>query len=216
MVSGALRGTHIESKMVQKAKEVFGTKKPLFLPFILTKEEKQEVRFSEEEAVEVFLEPVLSPPTVFIFGGGHIAFYLAKMAKMADFKVVVVDYRPEFANRGRFPNVDEVFLVSDRNFLDNLRINEASYLVIITASPFYDGMILEQAVKTKAKYIGMIGGRNKARILFQNLRERGISDDMLNGVHVPIGLDIGAETPVEVAVSILSELIKVKSLKASA
>lgn len=167
----------------------------------------------KEEQVEILLEPVVSDPTVFIFGCGHISTCLAPLVKSVGFKLVVVDDRPDFANHERFPDADEIVVDPFEGLLEKLKIDEHSYLVLVTRGHLHDRTVLEQAVRTHARYIGMIGSRRKVRMLYENLIETGISEDLLKRVHAPIGLKIGAETPEEIAISILAELIQVKAGK---
>jgi xanthine dehydrogenase accessory factor len=160
--------------------------------------------------MEVLLEPILSEPTIYIFGAGHISQQLSPLAKRVHFKVVVIDDREMFANRERFPEADEVIVSEFEECFDRFFIDESSYIVIVTRGHLYDGVVLEQAVKTNARYIGMIGSKKKIRTLYQNLMERGVPKETLNRVHAPIGIDINSETPEEIAVSIVAELINVR------
>ena len=160
--------------------------------------------------MEVLLEPIFSEPTVYIFGAGHVSQQLAPLAKRVHFKVVVIDDREMFANRERFPEADEVIVSEFERCFDQLNIDESSYIVIVTRGHLYDGFVLEQAVKTNARYIGMIGSKKKIQTLYQNLMKKGIPKETLDRVHAPIGLDINSETPEEIAVSIVAELIKVR------
>jgi xanthine dehydrogenase accessory factor len=160
--------------------------------------------------MEVLLEPIHSEPTVFIFGAGHVSQQLAPLAKGVSFKVVVIDDREMFANRERFPEADEVIVSEFEKCFDQLSIDDSSYIVIITRGHLYDGVVLEQAVKTNAHYIGMIGSKKKIHTLYQNLMRKGISKETLNKVYAPIGIKINSETPEEIAVSIVAELIKVR------
>jgi xanthine dehydrogenase accessory factor len=166
-----------------------------------------------DEKIEVLLEPILSEPTVFIFGCGHISTCLAPLTKTVGFRVVVADDRADFANQERFSSADEVVLDAFEGLLEKLGIDENSYLIVVTRGHLHDLVVLEQALVTPARYIGMIGSGRKIRMVFDNLREKGVSEDLLSRVHAPIGLDIGAETPEEIAVSILAELIEVRAGK---
>jgi len=160
--------------------------------------------------MEVLLEPIVSEPVVYIFGAGHVSQQIAPLAKMISFKVVVIDDREVFANQERFPQADEVIVSDFETCFDRLNIDGSSYVVIVTRGHLYDGYVLEQAVKTNACYIGMIGSRKKIHILFQNLIKKGIPKETLEKVYAPIGLDINSETPEEIAVSIVAQLIKVR------
>ena len=184
---------------------------------ILLKERKPKVvalssgrEDSAWKKVEVLLEPIFSEPTVYIFGAGHVSQQLAPLVKRVHFKVVVIDDREMFANRARFPEADEIIVSEFERCFDQLNIDDSSYLVIVTRGHLYDAFVLEQAVKTDAGYIGMIGSKKKIRTLYQNLMKKGIPKETLNRVYAPIGLDIDSETPEEIAVSIVAELIKVR------
>ena len=170
---------------------------------------------SEEEnypwkKMEVLLEPIFSEPTVYIFGAGHVSQQLAPLAKRVSFKVVVIDDREMFANRERFPEADEVIVSEFEKCFDQLNIDGSSYIVIVTRGHLYDGFVLEQAIKTNARYIGMIGSKKKIQTLYQNLIKKGIPKETLDRAYAPIGIDINSETPEEIAVSIVAELIKVR------
>jgi xanthine dehydrogenase accessory factor len=176
------------------------------------KERKPRVVVSSTEGIqtEVLLEPVFSEPTVYLFGGGHVSEQVAPLAKRVHFKVVVIDDREMFANPERFPEADEVIVSEFEKCFDRLNIDDSSYVVIVTRGHLYDGFVLEQAVKSGARYIGMIGSKKKIKTLYQNLMQKGMAKETLDRVHAPIGIDINSETPEEIAVSIVAELIKVR------
>ena len=165
---------------------------------------------SEHSKMEVLLEPIFSEPTVYIFGGGHISEQLAPFVKKVHFRVVIIDDREMFANRQRFPEADEVIVSEFEECFDQLSIDNSSYIVIVTRGHLYDAFVLERAIKTNARYIGMIGSKKKIMTLYQGLMKKGISKETLKRVRAPIGLEINSETPEEIAVSIAAELIKVR------
>ena len=198
-VGSLLGGVELEKKILREGEAQLKEKKPKVLVFR-----------HEDRKMEVLLEPVFSEPTVYMFGGGHISEQLAPLAKKVHFKVVVVDDREMFANRERFPEADEVIVSEFEKCFDRLHIDDSSYIIIVTRGHLYDGFVLEQAVKTNARYIGMIGSKKKIKTLYEMLVKKGVSKETLNRVHAPIGLDINSETPEEIAVSIVAELIKVK------
>jgi xanthine dehydrogenase accessory factor len=177
-------------------------------PTVLILESKEEN--SPWKRMEVLLEPIFSEPTVYIFGAGHVSQELVPLAKGVSFKVVVIDDRQMFANRDRFPEADEILVSEFEKCFERLPINGESYLVIVTRGHLYDGFVLEQAVKTNARYIGMIGSKKKIRTLYENLMKNGIPKETLDRVYAPIGIDINSETPEEIAVSIVAELIKIR------
>jgi len=168
------------------------------------------------QAIEILLEPIQTDPTLYIFGAGHLAQALSPLGKMADFRVVVIDDRPMFANSERFPEADRVLVQPFEMIFDKLQINPQSYVVIVTRGHLYDGEVLEQAVKTDAGYIGMIGSKRKIAVLYKDLMKKGIKKELLDRVCAPIGLHIHSETPAEIAISIMAELIKVRAENARA
>lgn len=171
----------------------------------------QPFQVDDGPAVEILLEPVEPDPTLYIFGAGHVAEAISPLGKMADFKVVIIDDRPMFANPKRFPEADEVLVEPFEGVFDKLQINSQSYVVVVTRGHLYDGEVLEQAIQANAGYIGMIGSKRKIAVLYKGLRDKGIKKEILDRVYAPIGLHIYAETPVEIAISIIAELIKVKA-----
>lgn len=158
--------------------------------------------------IDCFLEPIASAPQVFLFGGGHVSLQVAKLVKMVDFKLVVMDDRPEFANPERFPMADDIWVGDYENVLQNTNLGPEAYVVIITRGHVYDKEVLAQALRKPAAYVGMIGSRRKRSIIYRALLEDGFTQEDLDRVHSPIGLDIGAETPEEIAVSIVAELVQ--------
>ena len=167
-------------------------------------------RDDEGNQVELFLEPIITEPILYIFGAGHVSSQIVPLASRVGFKVVVIDDRPEFADPKRFPEATEVSRYPFEGVLDRIPVDESSYLVIVTRGHIHDKTVLAQALKTHAKYIGMIGSRRKLAIIHKSLLEEGFTQEELDQVHSPIGIDIGAETPEEIAISIVAELIMVR------
>lgn len=165
----------------------------------------------EGKEVELFVEPVLSDPLLYIFGGGHISAQIAPLAGKVGFKTVVVDDRPEFADPARFPEAEAVRCYPFEDVVKRFPIDESSYMIIVTRGHLNDKTVLEQSLRTGARYIGMIGSRRKKAMIYERLLEEGFAKSELDRVHAPIGLNIGAETPEEIAVSIVAELIKVRA-----
>ena len=176
---------------------------------LITKEESAKI--SLEDGTQLFIETVAGLPMVFIFGAGHLAYYIAQYAKSLNFRITVCDDRPEFANKERFPDAD-IIVESFGIAFDKIKINKNSYIVIVTKGHKHDEIVLEQAVKTDAKYIGMIGSKRKVLTIFSHLQERGAPQETLSKVHSPIGISIGAVTPEEIALSIICELVKIRRL----
>ncbi|MBI4799993.1 MAG: XdhC family protein [Desulfarculus sp.] len=158
-----------------------------------------------------FLEPITVQPVVYICGGGHISLCLAPLVKLAGFDLVVIDDRPEFADARRFAMADHVLVRGFAGVFQGLDIGPQSYMVIVTRGHLHDKEVLAQALGLPAAYVGMIGSRRKRQLIYQALEEEGFGPERLAAVHSPIGLDIGAETPEEIAISIVAELIKVRA-----
>jgi xanthine dehydrogenase accessory factor len=157
--------------------------------------------------MEVLIEPLPATPVLYVFGGGHVAGEIVPLGARVGFRVVVIDDRPEFADPARFPKAGLVMHAPFEGITERLPVNASSYLVIVTRGHLHDKTVLAQALKTGARYIGMIGSSRKIRIIYDHLLAEGFEPADLQRVHAPIGLDIGAETPEEIAVSIVAELI---------
>lgn len=162
--------------------------------------------------VRYFVQPALPVRTVFIFGAGHVAWELAPLCGLIGFRTVVIDDRREFANKQRFPGAADIIVPeSFAGVFDELGINPESFIVIMTRGHEHDKNILSRALQTPAEYIGMIASSRKRDIIFRSLLEEGFAADDLKRVRSPIGLDIGARTPAEIAVSIAAEMIAVRA-----
>jgi xanthine dehydrogenase accessory factor len=160
----------------------------------------------------VIVDPIKKTKTLFCFGAGHVAVPTAHIAATVGFRVMVIDDRAEFANAERFPDADRIDVTKDyRHVFDGLEIDGDSFIVIMTRGHQFDHIVLEQALKTRAGYIGMISSRHKRDVVYRALRAKGFKKQELERVHAPIGIDIGSETPEEIAVSIVAELIKVRA-----
>ena len=161
--------------------------------------------------LQVFFEVMLAPPKLIIVGAGHIAVPLVQIAKVLDFHVTVIDDRLLYANRERFPAADEVLVGDMAQMLKDMPISQSSYIVLITRGHKYDEPCLRQLLHSKAKYIGMIGSRRRIKACFQRFRDQEkVAEEVIGRVYAPIGLDIATETPAEIALSILAEVVKVR------
>ncbi|NPV92491.1 MAG: XdhC family protein [Firmicutes bacterium] len=163
------------------------------------------------EGTRFQVEPIRLRGTVYIFGAGHVSQQLAVLTDMVEFQTVILDDREEYASRERFPGADQVIVLeSFDEAMPGLPIDRDSYVVIVTRGHVHDYTVLEQALGTDAGYIGMIGSRSKRSKVFQALLKQGFSERDLERVHSPIGIDIKADTPEEIGVSIIAELIKAR------
>ena len=205
---GTVGGGGVEQQVRKKAAEVISSGEPQVVHFDLSGRGEEATMICGGQ-MDVFIEPILPSETLYLFGAGHIAQSTAAMGKMLGFGVVVIDPRPEYNNSERFPNADLLIVEEYESAFTKLSVNESGYVVIYTTGHVLDEQCLRFAVGTKAKYIGMIGSKKKVMEVKERLLQKGVSQQ-LDKVYAPIGLEIGAETPEEIAISILAEIIKVK------
>jgi xanthine dehydrogenase accessory factor len=206
-IAGTIGGGCVEAEVWQAAREVITTEKPRTLTFDLNQDPKYDTGLVCGGTLDIFVEPVLPTPLLYIFGAGHVGHELAKAASRAGFDVIVTDDRDAYANRERFPEAREVIAEDFDKTLAAIAPNESAYIVIVTRGHRDDMRVLRWAVQTNAKYIGMVGSRRKAITVFRELTAEGLPPELFERVHSPVGLDIGAITPEEIAVSIVAELI---------
>ncbi|MCH7606775.1 MAG: XdhC family protein [Chloroflexi bacterium] len=166
--------------------------------------------FITGSGTEVFVEGFTTPPTLVMVGGGHVGKATADLAHTLGYRVYVVDDRPEFCNPERFPYAEETLVTSYEDWSNHLDINVNSFVVAATRGHRFDDLALESALNTRARYIGLLGSRRKTLMIYQRLTRQGVPAERLKQVHAPIGLDIGALTPEELAVSVMSEIIMVR------
>ena len=161
------------------------------------------------DGAELFVEGFTTPPTVVLVGGGHVAKATYDLARLLGYRVYVVDDRPQFANKERFPEAAATVVVPDyTKGLDQIPVNANTFIVVATRGHWFDDLALEAAVRSPAKYVGLLGSRRKTILIYQRLVQLGVPPERLKEVRAPVGLDIGALTPEELAVSIMSEIIK--------
>ncbi len=165
----------------------------------------------EGSPVEVLAEPVMAASFLYVFGAGHVSKQIVPLANLVGFHVVVIDDREEFADPRFFPEAAEIRYIPFEGAMERLTIDKSSFVVIVTRGHIDDKTVLAQSLKTEARYIGMIGSKRKRDIIYEKLFEEGFTQQDIDRVHSPIGLDICAETPEEIAVSIVAELIEVRA-----
>jgi xanthine dehydrogenase accessory factor len=209
-ILGTIGGGCVEAEVWQAAREVMESEKPRTLTFNLNQDPKYDTGLVCGGTLDIFVEPILPPASLYIFGAGHVSINLYKVAKSAGFDVTVVDDREAYASRERFPEANEVIAEDFDRVMARLVPNESSYIVIVTRGHRDDLRILRWAVQTPARYIGMIGSKRKTIGIFRELTKEGLAPDLFERVHAPVGLDIGAVTPEEIAVAITAELIAVR------
>ena len=208
-IAGTIGGGCVEADVWAAAREVMDLEKPRKMTFNLNNEASYDSGLICGGTLEIFVEPILPQPRVYIFGGGHISMALARIAHAAGFWLAVADDRSSFANAERFPMASEIYQTFDDAF-SKLSPNRSSYLVIVTRGHKDDLRVLEWAVTTQARYIGMIGSRRKVLSCYKVLEQQGVPAETLARVFAPVGLEIGALTPEEIAVSITAELIAIR------
>lgn len=213
-IAGTVGGGCVEADVWAAAKEVIQSEQPRKMTFNLNHEAGLDSGLICGGTLEIFVEPILPQPMLYVFGGGHISVALARVAHPAGFSIGIVDDRSTFANAERFPMASEIH-ASYEDAFEKIRPNSATYLVIVTRGHKDDMRVLSWAVETESRglsprYIGMIGSRRKVISVYKALEKQGVSLDKFERVHAPVGLDIGALTPEEIAVSITAELIAVR------
>jgi xanthine dehydrogenase accessory factor len=209
-IAGTVGGGCVEAQVWQAAREVMESEKPRTLTFNLNEDPRYDTGLVCGGTLDIFIEPILPAASLYIFGAGHVALSLSKTAKSAGFEVSIVDDRDLYANRERFPEAKEIIAEDFDKAMARLTPNETSYIVIVTRGHKDDMRVLRWAVQTQARYVGMIGSKRKAITIFRELLKEGIPEQMFERLHAPVGLDIGAITPEEIAVAITAELIAVR------
>jgi len=208
--TGTIGGGCLEAAVIHEAKKVTQTGVPQHLNYNLDNDDASGLGMACGGEITVFIDSFISGPELVIVGAGHISQHLARMAKMIDFHVTVIDDREDFANQERFPEADHLIVDNIADVLEKLRISEHTYLAILTRGHKYDQVALEKVACSEAAYIGMIGSRNKIKTVFDNLKDKDLPSSCLEKVHAPIGLDLGGNSPAEIALSIAAELIKIR------
>lgn len=223
--SGTVGGGKIEKVVQEHCKEaIISKEKEKVYNFKLNTTEKDAldmgcggeasvvVKYVDETNAQEVLSWFELNSTAYIFGAGHVGLALEPILRHIDFNTVVVDDREEFANRERFPLATEVKVIENfKKTFEDITCDENSYIIIVTRGHMGDYDVLKDALKEKNAYLGMIGSKSKTALLYDMLREDGVSQEQLDKVYAPIGENIFAETPEEISISIAAEMIKVRS-----
>ncbi len=209
---GTIGGGCVEAEVWNAAREVISTERPRNLNFNLGQDAAYDNGLICGGQLQVFVEPVVPPPGAFIFGGGHISKSLAKVANLAGFAVSIIDDREAFANRDRFPEAQAVYADEYEAVFPTLNIIDTSYIVIVTRGHRDDMRVLKWAVNTQSRYIAMIGSKRKVISVIRELEKEGIPRTAFERIYAPMGFDIGAISPEEIAVSVVAEMIAVRRL----
>jgi xanthine dehydrogenase accessory factor len=207
---GTIGGGCVEAEVWNAAREVMETEKPRHLSFNLGQDAAYDNGLICGGQLDVFVEPVLPQPGAFVFGAGHISKSISKIANLAGFSTTIVDNREAFANHERFPEAAGIYAEEYEDVFPKLSVNETSYIVIVTRGHRDDMRVLRWAITTTARYIAMIGSKRKVINVIKELQKEGIQREHLERVFAPMGLEIGAISPEEIAVSVVAEMIAVR------
>ena len=210
-IVGTIGGGCYENDAFWKAREAITARKPQLVHYELSDDFAQETGLICGGQMDVYIEPIEPSPELYIVGAGHVGFHLARLAQEVGFRVHVVDDREKFANAERFPSAAEIVVEDIPAWLDRIDLPTHAYAVVVTRGHTNDLEAMRRLATHDLRYLGLIGSRAKvARLYGELLKDPRLAPDRLEHVHAPIGLDIGAVTPQEIAVSILAELIAVK------
>ncbi len=207
---GTIGGGCYESDAFWKAREALASGRPRLLHYDLNDDFAQENGLVCGGQMDVHIDPLEPTPHLYIVGAGHVGWHLARLATDAGFHIHVVDDREKFANAGRFPGAQEVVAEPIPDWLQRIEIPASSFVVVVTRGHTHDLDAMRALAPRELRYLGLIGSRAKVRRIYDMLLSEGTPADGLERVRSPIGLDIGAVTPAEIAVSILAELIAVR------
>jgi xanthine dehydrogenase accessory factor len=207
---GTIGGGCVEAEVWTAAREVIETEKPRHLTFSLGQDAAYDNGLICGGQLNIFVEPVIPQPRAFIFGGGHVSKSISKVANLAGFATIIVDDREAFANKERFPEAEETYADEYEAVFPKLEVTSSSYLVIVTRGHRDDMRVLRWAVQTPAKYIAMIGSKRKTISVIRELEKEGFARSLFEKIFAPMGLEIGAESPEEIAISVVAEMIAVR------
>ncbi len=210
-IAGTVGGGCVEAEVWAAARQVIQEEKPRKLTFNLNQDPSYDSGLLCGGTLDIFVEPILPTPYLYIFGAGHVSLSLSKVATIAGFSTIIIDDREAYANRERFPEAVEIYADEYEKVFERLLPNSSSFLIAVTRGHRDDMRVLHWAVGTAARYIGMIGSKRKIIEIVKYLKEKeGIPAAQLAHVHAPIGLEIGAVSPEEIAVSVVAEMIAVR------
>jgi len=208
---GTVGGGVLEAEVIEAARHLLKGGESRLLTFELDQEKAGGLGMICGGTQEVFLDLLMTPPTILICGGGHVGLSLSRLSAAAGFAYVVIDDRPEFVTPERFPEAAGRHVIDFEKEWTEFPVDKDTFIVIITRGHSYDLECLRASLATPARYIGMIGSRNKSRTIIETLEEEGIPAGSDPRLYTPIGLELGNDSPEEIAVSILAEIVAVKS-----
>ena len=209
-IVGTIGGGCLEAEMTRRARQAIQDRRVQLASYDLTPDEAGEDGLVCGGTMQVFIEPVEGTPVLCLFGAGHVAQPLARMASACGFRVEVADDRAKFANAERFPEADLLVVDDFPAAAERMTLGPNSFAVVVTRGHKGDADALEALLKHDLRFVGLLGSRAKTVHIFAALSEKGVSLERLATVHAPLGLEIGAQTPDEIAVSILAEMVAVR------
>ena len=209
-IVGTIGGGCLEAEMGWRAREAIQGRRPKLVSYDLTPDQAGEDGLVCGGRMQVFIEPIEGTPCLCLFGAGHVAQPLARMAKACGFRVEVADDRIKFANAERFPEADAIVVDDFAAAASKMTLGPSSYAIVVTRGHKGDAEALQAVLGRGLRFVGLLGSRPKVVHIFAALEERGVSREELARVHAPLGLEIGAQSPDEIAVSILAEMIAVR------
>jgi xanthine dehydrogenase accessory factor len=207
---GTVGGGCVEAEVWNAAREVIETEKPRHLSFSLSQDAAYDQGLICGGQLNIFVEPVIPQPRALIFGGGHVSKSISRVATIAGFATTIIDNREAFANPERFPEAEATFAGEYEDVFPKLAVNSSTYLIIVTRGHRDDMRVLRWAVEQPARYIAMIGSKRKTISVVKELEKEGVPRAAFERVFAPMGLEIGAETPEEIAISVVAEMIAVR------
>ncbi len=209
-IVGTIGGGCYENEAIGRAREAIASGRPALVSFDLNDDFVQESGLICGGQMEVYIDPIAPAPPLYIVGAGHVGWHLARMAAEAGFRIHVIDDREKFANTERFPDAEKIEVDDIGVWLHRADLPPTAYAVVVTRGHTHDFEALRALAARDLRYLGLIGSRAKVARIFDALEAEGMPVECLRRVNAPIGLDIGAITPAEIAVSILAELIAVR------
>jgi xanthine dehydrogenase accessory factor len=206
---GTVGGGELESRVIKAALESIHDRKSKTLAYAMADPSRGDPGVCGGQ-VEVFVEPILPTPTIVVIGGGHVGKAVVYLAKWLGFHVVVSDDRPEFSNPESVPGADAYYTVPMADLTEQIKVTPQTYLVVTSRGSSVDAQGLPSLLDSEAAYIGVIGSKRRWATTAKALKDNGVSDEKIQRVHSPMGLELQAETPEEIAVSILAEILMLR------
>lgn len=211
-IVGTIGGGLVEAYVIKEAVEATKSNQSRVVEYTLNSDAAGGIQMSCGGKITIFIEVIMNRPKIVMIGAGHVGMAISKLVEFLDFRLTIIDDRQEFANSDKYPEASEIFC--DPNIekaIEQVNIDTDTYIIIATKDS--DLSSLKRVINSEAAYIGMIGSKRKVVIVMEQLKSDGIGEERILFIHAPVGLDIGSETPEEIAVSILAEILKIRNNK---